>query len=190
MPRERYFRCRVERKIESRVRQFNPSRFDLVGEERQHGSETKHVGSRERGGHADDLLDSHHGKDTPAIRTLEAKVLVRRGCAARQKRSSVSAGRADSSGQSVRGRSPHSVFGVLCGAGRVARLKDAMSFAKWRLKLPRQVFLRSHAIRERSALSDRCLCAASSFGFAGIVSVSTLHQLLKDQGERPGIAAA
>jgi hypothetical protein len=51
----------------------------------------EHGAARKQYGHADDLLNSHHGKDTPAIRTLEAKVLVRGGCAARQKRSSVSA---------------------------------------------------------------------------------------------------
>ena len=43
-----------------------------------HRKPNEHDAAHEQGGHADDLLDSHHGKDPPAIRSLETAVLVRR----------------------------------------------------------------------------------------------------------------
>jgi hypothetical protein len=65
--------------------------------------------ARGQGGHADNLLDWPHAKETPAVRSLEAAALVCRRGAARPERRGVLARRADSARRPVRGRGPHSV---------------------------------------------------------------------------------
>jgi len=67
---------------------------------------TRASASREQGAQADNLLNSHHGKDTPSIRPLEAAVLVRRRGATRPNRRTVFARRTHSARRPFRGRCP------------------------------------------------------------------------------------
>ncbi len=94
----------------------------------------KRSGSTRYSGHADDPLDSRHGKDTPAVRPLEAAVLVHRRRRTRPDRRGVFARRAHPARRPVRGRGPNSLSGSADGAHAALTGRRLLSISTARAK--------------------------------------------------------